>query len=286
MSNISFKNKVKIKNYVNSTLLFIAVAIFILILIFPFYWQIVTSLKSPADLFKTPADLYPKKIFLGYYSNIFTKRPFVRYLTNSLLVSIATTIISIVTASFCAYSIARLDIKFKSFIMSFVLAVSVFPGIALVSPLYVTFAKLHLLNTYWGLIIPYTTFALPLAIWNLQAFFKDIPRSLDESAKIDGATPFMTFWRIILPLTGPGLFATFIMVFITSWNEFLFGLIFVTKDLMRTVPIGIMMFQGEYDIPWGDISAASVFVTIPIIIIVLIFQKRIVSGITGGAVKG
>jgi len=260
--------------------------IFILIIIFPFYWMIVTSLKSPDALVNFSANLIPPKVYFENYIYVFENSKLLKYLQNSLIVSGGTTIICMWLASLSAYSIARLKIKGKKYIMAFILAVSVFPGIAMVSPLFVIFKEIHILNTYWGLILPYITFALPLAIWNLHAYFKDIPKEMEESAKIDGASSLKILWKIILPITAPGLFTTAIIVFISSWNEFLFGLIFVSKDSMRTVPVGIMMFQGEYNIPWGELSAAAVVATVPIIIVVLIFQKRIVSGITAGAVKG
>lgn len=276
MKNLKISNKV----------LFIGILIILVgLLLFPFYWQFITSIRNPSELSSSNISLLPKGVYLGNYVYIFTKTKFLTYLSNSFIVSSATTIISLIIAIFCSYSLARLDIKGKKIMLAFVLSVSIFPGIALVTPLFVIFKKLSLLNTYMGLILPYITFTLPLAIWNLQAFFKDIPKELDEAAKIDGASPFIIFSKIIMPLTAPGLFATSIMVFITAWNEFMFGLIFATSGSMRTVPVGIMMLQGEYEVPWGNISAASLVITVPIIVLVLIFQRRIVSGITNGAVK-
>lgn len=274
------------KKIIRKLLFIIFFATFILLIIFPFYWMIVTSLKSPDALANASGNLIPPEIYIGNYIYVFAKSKLLSYLENSLIVSGGTTIICMVVASLSAYSIARLKIRGKNYIMALVLAVSVFPGIALVSPMFVIFKKLRLLNTYWGLILPYITFALPLAIWNLHAFFKDIPKEMEEAAKIDGASSLKILRKIILPITAPGLFATAIIVFISSWNEFLFGLIFVSKDSMRTVPVGIMMFQGEFSIPWGQICSAAAVATLPIIIVVLIFQNRIVSGITAGAVKG
>ncbi|MDF2504719.1 carbohydrate ABC transporter permease [Clostridium sp.] len=274
--------KFKVKNKIFFTIL---VTLIVIVLLFPVYWQFIISIRSSAQLNSSDMSLLPKGIHLENYIYIFSQTKFLNYILNSFIVSMATTIISLVIGLFCAYAVARLNIKGKNFILAFVLSVSIFPGIALVSPLFVIFKKLSLLNTYWGLILPYITFALPLAIWNLQAFFKEIPKEVDESAKIDGASPFTIFLKIIMPLVTPGIFTTFIMIFITSWNEFLFGLIFATNGNMRTVPVGIIMLQGEYNVPWGQISAASIIITVPVIVMVMIFQRRIISGITSGAVK-
>lgn len=277
---------IKVKNAIPKVIKAVLCTLFIAAIIFPFYWQVITSFKTPEALFKIPADFFPKEFSLDFYISVFTSRNFGRYLINSLVVSFGSMIICMVVACLAAYAFGRLRFKGKKFFMNVVLAVNMFPAIAIVSPLFVTFRKMGLINTYWGLIIPYITFVLPLAIWSLAAFFKEIPMELEEAAKVDGCTHFQAFWHIILPITGPGLFSTAIIAFITAWNEFMFGLIFVTNEAMRTVPVGISMFQGEYELPWGDISAASVLLTVPVIIIVLIFQRKIISGLTAGAVKG
>ncbi|WP_446898451.1 carbohydrate ABC transporter permease [Clostridium sp. LBM24168] len=269
----------------NKIFFIILVILVVIISLFPVYWQFIVSIRSSAQLNNSDMSLLPHGIHLENYIYIFTQTDFLKYILNSLIVSITSTIISLVIGIFCSYAVARLDIKGKNFILAFVLSVSIFPGIALVSPLFIIFKQTQLLNTYWGLILPYITFSLPLAIWNLQAFFKVIPKEVDESAKIDGASPFTIFLKIIMPLVTPGIFTTFIMVFITAWNEFLFGLIFATNGDIRTVPVGIVMLQGEYNVPWGQVSAASIIATIPVIVLVLIFQRRIISGITSGAVK-
>lgn len=270
-----------------SGILFYVLVIGVMILIlFPFIWQVLTSIKSERELWSIPPVWIPRKINLDYYYAVFVERPFLTYIKNSLIVAGATTIFSVLVASFAAYALARLHFKGKNIILSLVLAVSMFPGIAIVSPLYIFMMNIHLLNTYIGLIIPYTTFTLPLAIWNLTTFFREIPFELEESARVDGATYMQTFMRIIFPLAAPGVFTTAILSFISAWNEFLFALVFNTKDAMRTVPVAIAMFPGEHELPWGDMAAASVVVTIPLIIMVLVFQRRIISGLTAGAVKG
>lgn len=270
-----------------SGILFYGLVISVLILIlFPFVWQVLTSVKSERELWSIPPVWIPRNINLDYYYSVFIERPFLRYIMNSLIVAGLTTIFSVFVASLAAYALARLHFKGKNIILSLVLAVSMFPGIAIVSPLYIFMMNVHLLNTYIGLIIPYTTFTLPLAIWNLTTFFREIPFELEESARVDGATYMQTFTRIIFPLAAPGVFTTAILSFISAWNEFLFALTFNTRDAMRTVPVAIAMFPGEHELPWGDMAAASVVVTIPLIIMVLIFQRRIISGLTAGAVKG
>jgi multiple sugar transport system permease protein len=276
----------KLKNTINQIIFYIFLTIFLVYIIFPFLWQTLTSFKTPQELFSIPPTWIPSKIYTGYYTNVFTKRPFLTYLKNSFIVASSTTLFSLFVSSFAAYALARLKFKGKAIILSLVLSVSMFPGIAIVSPLFIFLKNVNLLNSYLGLILTYTTFAIPLSLWILTSFFKEIPFELEESAKVDGATPMQAFLRIIMPLATPGMFTTAILTFIAAWNEFLFALVFNTQDSMRTVPVGIAMFPGEHDLPWGDIAAASVVVTVPLIIMVLIFQKRIISGLTAGAVKG
>lgn len=269
-----------------TSLFYTAVWSFVLVVMFPFLWQIGTSFKSPDQLNKMPPDWIPSPIYFGNYIATFTKHPFSIYLENSLIVATATTLYSIILGSLCAYAVARLRFKGKNVILMLVLTVSMFPSIAILSPLYILLRDFNLLNTFEGLILPYTTHGLPLTIWILTSFFRDIPAELEESARIDGTSRLGAFWRVIIPLAAPGVFTTAILVFIGAWNEFLFAFSFMSKDIMRTVPVGIAMFPGEHDLPWGDIAAASVIVTVPLIVMVLIFQRRIISGLTSGAVKG
>ena len=273
-------------NRIQTSLFYAAVWMFVIVVMFPFFWQISTSLKPPEQLNKMPPDWIPSPVYFGSYIATFTKHPFTIYLENSLIVAAATTLYSIILGALCAYAVARLRFKGKNLILMLVLSVSMFPSIAILSPLYILLRDFKLLNTFEGLILPYTTHGLPLTIWILASFFKDIPVELEESARIDGTSRLGAFWRVIIPLAAPGVFTTAILVFIGAWNEFLFAFSFMSKDIMRTVPVGIAMFPGEHDLPWGDISAASVIVTVPLIIMVLIFQRRIISGLTSGAVKG
>lgn len=264
---------------------YIFLVVFVFIVMFPFYWEFLTSIKKPDEIF-TSFRLYTTDPTLQSYKTIFSVRPFAKYMMNSFVIASVTTILSIVVASLTAYAVARLKFKGKAVVLGLVLSVSMFPPIAIITPIYRFISSMGLRNTYLGLIIPYTAFALPLAVWYLTTFFKEIPFSLEEAAKIDGASPMQAFLQVIAPLAMPGVFTTSILVFIAAWNEYLFALTINTSDQMRTVPVGITMYVGQYTIPWGEIAAAAVTVTIPLIIMVLIFQKRIISGLTAGAVKG
>lgn len=271
--------------YLSKIGFYVFLAIFLLIIIFPFYYELITSIKTPNEIFSS-FNLIPSTITAISYKLVFTARPFAKFLWNSFVISGITTVFSIGIASFTAYAIARLKFRGKTIVLGLVLAVSMFPQISTISPIYVFMKTMGLRDTYAGLVIPYITFALPLAIWNLTTFFKEIPFELEESAKIDGASVLQTFMKVILPLAAPGTFTTAILVFIAAWNEYLFALTINTKDIRKTVPVAISMFQGQYTVPWGEIAAATIVVTVPLIVMVLIFQRRIVSGLTAGAVKG
>jgi multiple sugar transport system permease protein len=265
---------------------YIGLFVFVFIVMFPFLWVLISSLKPVSELFGVEAFIpYTSEPTFENYMSVFVNHPFGTYLKNSFIVSAATTIYTVFIASFAAYAIARLHFKGKTFILGLVLSVSMFPQVATISPIYIIMKNLGLTNSYIGLIIPYTTITLPLSIWILVTFFRKIPYDLEEAAKIDGASLMQTYWRVIFPLAIPGIFTTAILVFIAAWNEFFFALVLNTEEKFKTVPVGIAMFQGEFTIPWGEISAATVVVTIPLVIMVLFFQKRIVSGLTSGAVK-
>ncbi|MFQ5454582.1 MAG: carbohydrate ABC transporter permease [Nitrospirota bacterium] len=251
----------------------------------PFVWQVITSLKPDSELSRLPP-LLPAKPVIGHYISIFKGHPFLRIIANSCIVATATTLFSILIGSLGGFALAKLDIKGKGIILGMVLSVSMFPPIATVSPLFIIIRGLGLRDTWWALIITYTTFSLPLTIWVLTNFFKEIPDEIYLAARVDGCTNFQIFYKILLPLVLPGLFATAILVFIFSWNEFLFALTFTSTIASRTIPVGIALFPGLHEMPWGDISAASIVVTMPLIILVFIFQKRIVEGLTAGAIKG
>ncbi|KGX92096.1 sugar ABC transporter permease [Pontibacillus halophilus JSM 076056 = DSM 19796] len=265
---------------------YIFLVVFVFLIMFPFLWVLLSSVKPLSELFGEEAfNWFTSNPTFESYVSVFVNYPFLNYLWNSFVVASITTIYTVFVAAFAAYAIARLQFRGKVFILSLVLSVSMFPQIATISPIYIFLKNIGLTNSYLGLIVPYTTFALPLSIWLLVAFFRKIPFDLEESARMDGASMMQTYYKIILPLALPGIFTTSILVFIAAWNEFLFALTINTAESHKTVPVGIGMFQGQYTIPWGEITAATVIVTVPLVIMVLIFQRRIVSGLTSGAVK-
>ncbi|WP_188455893.1 carbohydrate ABC transporter permease [Virgibacillus oceani] len=263
---------------------YVFLVVFVFLVMFPFIWVFLTSIKAPGEIFSS-FKWFTSNPSLESYEAALTNRPLLRYMLNSFVVSALTTVLALVFASLTSYALTRLPIKGKGLILGLVLAASMFPQIAIISPMFNLITDLGLRNSYLGLVIPYITISLPLAIWILSTFFQKIPFELEESAKLDGASPFQTFRKIIFPLAAPGVFTTGILVFIAAWNEYLFALTINSDDLWRTVPVGISMYQSQYSIPWGDISAATVIVTIPIVILVLLFQRRIVSGLTSGSVK-
>ncbi|MDR1537990.1 MAG: carbohydrate ABC transporter permease [Clostridiales bacterium] len=255
-------------------------------LAFPFYWQFVTALRNPQDLFKMPPELFPSRLSLTYLRLVFAEHNFGAYLLNSVIVSSISMLLSLIAGMPAAYAISRVHFKGRSFWSKFILSANMFPIIAVATPLFITFRSLGLINTYAGLVIPSMVLTLPVTIWTLRAFLIKLPIELEHAALVDGCNRFSAFVRIILPLIAPGVFATAIIAFIGAWNELMFSLIFITKKALRTVPMAIAMMPGEYSLPWGEISAASIVSTLPVIIVVLICQKQIIAGLTAGAVKG
>jgi ABC-type glycerol-3-phosphate transport system permease component len=252
---------------------------------FPLYWALVASLTSEAVLFSEPS-LWPRDPILDHYRALFATRDFWTPVRNSLVVAGVTTVFCVTVGSLAAYALARLEFRGKALILGFILAVSMFPQIAIVSPLYLLLRELRLINTFPGLIMPYMTFAMPLTVWLLVGYFRQLPKDLEEAALVDGASRFVAFTKIIIPLAMPGIATTGILAFIYSWNEFLFALSFTLGPERQTVPVAIALFRGEYQVPWGEILAASVLATAPVAAMVLVFQRRIVQGLTSGAVKG
>jgi multiple sugar transport system permease protein len=263
-----------------------AVAAIVIFCLFPFYWLINISLKSGNDL--QSSNLIPPHPTLKNYQTVFKNADFVKSLRNSAIVALTTTVLALVVGSFCAYALARLKLRGKFVILAIVLSISTFPQIAIAAPLFKLWSDLGIFNTYIGLILPYLTFALPLAIYILVSFFREIPRDLEEAALVDGATYFQAFRKVVVPLAAPGLATAGILTFISAWNEFLLAVTLTSSSAARTVPAQISFFTGatEHEIPYGSISAASVVISVPLILLVLLFQKRIVAGLTAGAVKG
>ena len=251
----------------------------------PFLWQMSTSLQPDNQLLSSPPHLFPYPITIEHFVNIFVGKSFHRYLINSVIVTVATTFLCLLFGSIAAYALARLDIRGRFRILGFILGVSMFPQIAIVGPLYVLGTNFGWLDTYRVLIVIYLALGLPLVTWVLFGYFRSIPQSIDEAARIDGARPLAIYFRIILPMSLPAVVTTGMLCFIAAWNEFMFALAFTSDINHQTVPVGIANFTGLHYVPWGDIAAASVVVTLPLVIMVLVFQQHIISGLTGGAVK-
>ncbi len=273
-----------------------AVAIPIMIwTIVPIAWIFATSLKSDAALGDTSqntfGNFWPTQPTWDNYRLIFTggaKDLFLPALANSIIICLLATLISIVLATFCAYAISRLDFPGKRLILTSALAVSFFPVIAMVTPLFNLWRQIGLFDTKVGLVIPYLALTLPLSIWTLSAFFQQIPWEMEQAAQVDGATNWQAFRKVIAPLAAPGVFTTAIIAFFTAWNDFVFSLNLTSSGQARTVPAALAFFTGasQFTQPTGAICAAAVVVTIPVVILVLLFQRRIVAGLTSGAVKG
>jgi multiple sugar transport system permease protein len=258
----------------------------VVVALFPVFWLLMLSLKSAATI--ADGRLIPSSWSLESYKGIFKQGIFTHALVNSIGIALISTVIAVVLATMAGYAIARLDFPGKRAILTTALAIAIFPAISIVGPLFDMWRTLGLFNTWLGLIIPYMTFTLPLAIYTLSAFFRQIPYELEEAAQVDGATPFQALVRIIAPLAAPGVFTTIILVFIFAWNDFVFAFALTSTTAAQTVPAAIALFPGasQFTQPTGSIAAAAMVVTIPIIVVVLLFQRRIVAGLTAGAVKG
>jgi multiple sugar transport system permease protein len=264
----------------------VANLVVVVLALIPVLWLVSLSFKTPGAV--TDPSFWPAQWTWGNYSGILTSSQFLRPLLNSIGIGIIATVIAVVLASMAAYAIARLQFPGKSVLIGMALLIAMFPLIALVTPLFTIERALGLFNTWPGLIIPYVAFGLPLGIYTLSAFFREIPWELEKAAKVDGATPFQAFIRVIAPLAAPGMVTTGILVFLACWNDFLLAISFTSTIAARTAPAAMQYFSGGsvFTVPTGPISAAAVVITIPIIIFVLFFQRRIVAGLTSGAVKG
>jgi multiple sugar transport system permease protein len=254
----------------------------------PVVWIIMLSLKPEAETTAGSPQFLPKSFTLDNYSEVLKDELFQKALINSFGISLIATALSVVFATFAAYAIARLDFKGKRIVLSIALAIAMFPVVSLVGPLFDMWRTLSLYDTWPGLIIPYMSFTLPLAIWTLTAFFREIPWELEQAARVDGATAWQAFRKVIVPLAAPGVFTAAILTFFFAWNDFVFGISLTSTTDARPVPAALAFFVGpdQFNPPTSTLSAAAVVVTIPIIVIVLIFQRKIVAGLTSGAVKG
>jgi trehalose/maltose transport system permease protein len=278
----------KSSSIIGNILFWAVVLLIALYTLFPFYWAIVSSLTPASLLFSTPVKYFPTPPSLGAYATVFGNPLFLRAMLNSAFVAGTTVILSLLVGSLGAYALGRLQFRGKTLVRYTILSMTMFPAIAILGSLFTMVRSLGIYNTPWALILTYMTFSLPFTVWVLSNFFQSLPLELEQAAYVDGASTFQTFYMILLPLTAPGLVTTGLLAFISAWNEFLYALTFTVSLEKRTVPVAIALFQGEqqFEIPWGDIMAAAVVVTVPLVVLVLVFQQRLVEGLTAGAVKG
>lgn len=251
----------------------------------PFLWQVSTSFQEDRALMDPTPSLIPHPLTFDHFVNIFTVKSFQSYIFNSIVAAGCSTLLCLAFGALAAFALSRLNMRGRFGVLAFILSVSMFPQIAIVGPLYLIAADLGLLDTYTILVIIYLALGLPLVIWVLFGYFDTVPREIDEAAKIDGAGPLRLLVQIILPMSLPGLVTTGLLAFIAAWNEFMFALAFTSDIRHQTIPVGIANFTNLYYVPWGDIAAASVVVTIPLVVLVLFFQRHIIQGLTQGAVK-
>jgi multiple sugar transport system permease protein len=275
----------KTRNKIGTWVGFVIILVWCLL---PVVWIISLSFKGPTETAAGSPQFLPKEPTLQNYDDIFNNSDFRDSLINSFGISAISTFLSVILATLAAYAIARLEFKGKRFVLSIALAIAMFPVVALVGPLFDLWRTLGIFNTWLGLIIPYMSFTLPLAIWTLSAFFREIPWEMEQAAQVDGATSWQAFRKVIVPLAAPGVFTAAILTFFFAWNEFVLAISLTSTTQSRTVPAQLSFFVGPdpFNPPYGQLATASVVVTVPIIIIVLLFQRKIVAGLTSGAVKG
>lgn len=264
----------------------IAAAVLLVNGLFPVLWLFLTSLKTEAELTRLPITWLPARPTIANYVNAFSDQPLLVFLMNSFIVATLSTIATLLISTFAAYAIARLQLRFRALILSVIIAVSTFPLVTLLVPLFETMRALDLLNTYTALVLPYTVLSLPICTLVLVSFFESIPRDLENAAMVDGCTRLGALFRIVVPLAGPGVFTAAILAFVNAWDEFLLALSFNASPALRTLPVGITLYQGEFAFPWTVISAALIVGIVPLAILIVIFQERVVSGLTAGGMKG
>ncbi len=263
----------------------LAVAVVFGVSLLPFLWFVATSFKTALEITSVPPTLVPSWSFKSYRSAL-EQYQLLHFVKNSVIVAGSTTCISLAIGLLCAYALARFRLPGRKVILGSLLLVSMFPQISIAGPVWSMLQSAGWLNTYGGLIIPYVTLTLPLGVWILTSFFQKLPPEIEDAAKIDGCGHFMTLIRVMLPLAAPGVFTAAILIFIYAWNEFFFALLIMTERSVQTLPVGIALFQGQYTLPWGEIAAASTVATVPLVILVFLFQNKIVSGLSAGSVKG
>lgn len=269
-----------------ATLRLVAAAIVVVNGFFPALWILLTSLKTESELVQQPITWLPQTTTLANYARAFADQPLLRYLANSFVVALGSTVVSLLVSALAAYAIARLNLRHRQLILSCIVASSMFPLVTLLVPIFETFRTLGLLNTYTALILPYTVLNLPVCTLVLVGFFQGIPRDLENAAMIDGCTRLGALWRVVVPLAAPGVFTAGILAFVNAWDEFLLALSLNASAGMRTLPVGITLYQGEFTFPWPVISAALIVAIVPVAVLIALFQERVVGGLTQGGLKG
>ncbi|MDQ0562654.1 trehalose/maltose transport system permease protein [Rhizobium mesoamericanum] len=269
-----------------NTLFYLLVTVIVIAAVFPFYYAILTSFKAGTALFEV--NYWPTSVSLVNYTTVLTTGSFIRSLGNSLLVAVLVVAASLLLAVTASYALARVNFRGRALLMLTILSVSMFPQIAVLAGLFELIRWIGIFNTPFSLIFSYMIFTLPFTVWVLTTFMRDLPIEIEEAAIVDGASAWVIITKVFMPLMWPALVTTGLLAFITAWNEFLFALTFTSSDAQRTVPVAIALLSGgsQFEIPWGNIMAASVIVTVPVVVLVLIFQRRIISGLTAGGVKG
>jgi multiple sugar transport system permease protein len=274
------------RSALNMVLFYVFLVIFVFVSVFPLLWVFKMSIVTKTELYAAPPTLLPQNLSGAEWAQVLGDSTFQKALINSSIIAGVTTVICLFFGSIAAYAISRMRFRFKSTVMTLILAISFFPAVAIIAPLFIQFTALGIIDTYASVIITDTVFALPLTIWLLVAFFRELPVDLEDAAKVDGATTIQAFRKVIVPLAAPGVFTTAILTFIFAWNEYLFANTFLFDAGTQPVTVVIPNFATLYTVDYGAQAAASVIVTVPLVIMVLIFQRRIVSGLTAGAVKG
>jgi trehalose/maltose transport system permease protein len=276
----------KLRRVIGTTLFYLLVVFIVVYTVFPFYWAIVSSLKEGSALYTV--EFFPKNPKWGNYAAIFKEQPFGRNILNSVIVAVTVVSISLVLSVTASYALARIDFRGRTPLLLLVLSVSMFPQVAVLSGMFELVSWLGIYDTLWSLTLSYMILTLPFTTWVLTTFMRELPKELEEAALVDGAKPLTIITRVFMPLLWPALATTGLLAFISAWNEFLFAITFTLSNERRTVPVAIALISGasRFELPWGRVMAASVIVTVPLVLLVLIFQRRIVSGLTAGAVKG
>jgi multiple sugar transport system permease protein len=267
-------------------LLWLFVLSALVVVLFPFYWMINTSLKPTSEVFRSPPTFYSPNWSFDAYVAMWNSRPIWRYFINSLIVSVGATLLSVVLSAFAAYGFTRFHMRFETPLIILLLFTQMLPGTLLIIPYFQLMANLGLINNYLALILAYTSFALPFSAWMLIGFFRSIPRELDEAGLIDGCSRIQTFWKVVLPLSLPGLVAVALFTFLLAWNAYVWALVLTTDPNMFVLPVGIANMRGEYQVQWNQMMAASVLAILPVVVLYLFLERYLVAGITAGAVKG